>query len=76
MLLHYYVIVRILYIVNEIPFFPQVNQEDALLLSKLLEVFLAAFWIKIADHLTHIPLADTHVPQRGPGNGGQTVGKL
>lgn len=52
------------------------NQEDALFVSKWMEVFLAIIWIKIADHLTHIPLADTHVPQRGPGNGGQTMGKL
>lgn len=52
------------------------SQEDALFVSKWMEVFLATIWIKIADHLTHIPLADTHVPQRGPGNGGQITGKL
>lgn len=40
------------------------NQEDALFVSKWMEVFLATIWIKIGDHLTHIPLADTRAPER------------
>lgn len=52
------------------------NQEDTLLISTWTKVILATTWTKIADHLTYIPLADTHVPQRGPGNGGQAMGKL
>lgn len=52
------------------------NQEDTLPFSTWTKVILATTWLKIADHLTYIPLADAHVPQRGPGNGGQAVGKL
>lgn len=57
-------------------FVSEANQENTLFIYKRTEVILATIWIKIADHLTYIPLADTHVPQRGPGNGGQTMGKL
>lgn len=52
------------------------NQEDTLLISTWTKVILATTWTKIAVHLTYIPLADTHVPQRGAGNGGQAMGKL
>lgn len=52
------------------------NKEDTLLISTWTKVILATTWTKIAVHLTYITLADTHVPQRVPGNGGQAMGKL
>lgn len=41
-----------------------VNHKQRFCVSKWMKVFLAPPSTKIADHLTHIPLADTRAPER------------